>query len=495
MEKFDVIIAGSGLGGLECGAILSKEGYKVCILEKNPLFGGCLQTFKRQGHSFDTGIHYIGSLDEGQVMNQFFKYTGILDRLKMEKLNTDAYDRISFMGKDYNYAMGHEHFIRTLAEKFPKEEAAIRLYTQKIQEVGSLINVDHLKQGMIAESGMTHFRTSASQTIDSITNDPVLRNVLAGTSMLYGGIKESSTWYHHAMVNNSYIESSYRMVDGTAQIADELIRVIRENGGTVLRNKEVTRFIVKEDRVSAVEVNKEEIFEADHYISNIHPRKTLQLLDKSRNIKNAYINRIKSLPNSYGVFTVYVVFKKNTVPYINQNIYVHGTDCAWFNPHTSSKEKVENVLITYQNNGSEYADVMTLMLPLKTSEFDEWSHTTLEQRGSAYEEFKERYAEQALQFLRSKGYHFDEHIDFTLTATPLTFRDYMGTTDGAAYGILKDYRFPEISFISTKSKLRNFYFTGQNMNVHGALGVTLTSMLTCSDLLGLEYLAKKIGNA
>lgn len=71
MSKYDIIIIGSGLGGLECGAILSKEGYHVCVLEKNELFGGCFQTYQRGGHRMDTGIHYIGSLDEGQIMNQY----------------------------------------------------------------------------------------------------------------------------------------------------------------------------------------------------------------------------------------------------------------------------------------------------------------------------------------------------------------------------------------------------------------------------------------
>lgn len=79
MSKYDIIIIGSGLGGLECGAILSKEGYHVCVLEKNELFGGCFQTYQRGGHRMDTGIHYIGSLDEGQIMNQYFRYFGIME--------------------------------------------------------------------------------------------------------------------------------------------------------------------------------------------------------------------------------------------------------------------------------------------------------------------------------------------------------------------------------------------------------------------------------
>ena len=105
MSKYDIIIIGSGLGGLECGAILSKEGYNVCVLEKNELFGGCFQTYRRKGHLLDTGIHYIGSLDEGQVMNQFFRYVGIMDHLKVRKLDENAFDKIFYKNRVYDYAM------------------------------------------------------------------------------------------------------------------------------------------------------------------------------------------------------------------------------------------------------------------------------------------------------------------------------------------------------------------------------------------------------
>lgn len=49
MSKYDIIIIGSGLGGLECGAILSKEGYHVCVLEKNELFGGTSRLINAAG--------------------------------------------------------------------------------------------------------------------------------------------------------------------------------------------------------------------------------------------------------------------------------------------------------------------------------------------------------------------------------------------------------------------------------------------------------------
>ena len=117
MSKYDIIIIGSGLGGLECGAILSKEGFNVCVVEKNAQFGGCFQTYQRKGHLLDTGIHYVGSLDEGQVMNQYFRYFGIMDKLKIKRLDDAAFDTIYYKGKTYDYAMGYPQFIETICHK------------------------------------------------------------------------------------------------------------------------------------------------------------------------------------------------------------------------------------------------------------------------------------------------------------------------------------------------------------------------------------------
>ena len=97
-EQYDITIIGSGLSGLVCAYILSKEGYKVCVLEKNKQVGGCLQTFARDKCIFDVGVHYIGGLSEGQSLHQMFKYFGIMDDLKIKQMDTNAFDIISFDG-------------------------------------------------------------------------------------------------------------------------------------------------------------------------------------------------------------------------------------------------------------------------------------------------------------------------------------------------------------------------------------------------------------
>ena len=80
-------------------------------------------------------------------------------------------------------------------------------------------------------------------------------------------------------------------------------------------------------------------------------------------------------------------------------------------------------------------------------------------------------------------------------STPLTYRDYIGARDGGLYGIAKDYRDPLRTFISPTTKIPNLFFTGQNLNMHGVLGVTVGAIRTCGVFVGQNYLIEKINKA
>ena len=131
------IIIGSGLGGLSSGCILAKNGYDVTILEQGNQIGGCLQCFKRGDSIFDTGMHYIGSADKGQTLYAMFKYLGILSEVKLQKLDTNGYDIISYMGKHYRLANGREDFVKALSEKFPDSKEELYKYYDTIKLVAS----------------------------------------------------------------------------------------------------------------------------------------------------------------------------------------------------------------------------------------------------------------------------------------------------------------------------------------------------------------------
>ena len=75
----EVVIIGSGLGGLLSGAILSRAGHHVTVLEKAAQPGGCLQTFTREGLRFDTGFHSVAGLEEGGPLERIFRPLGLMD--------------------------------------------------------------------------------------------------------------------------------------------------------------------------------------------------------------------------------------------------------------------------------------------------------------------------------------------------------------------------------------------------------------------------------
>lgn len=492
-QNYDIVIIGSGLGSLECAAMLSKEGYNVCVLEKNVLFGGCFQTYRRCGHLLDTGIHYVGSLEDGQVMHQYFKYFGIMDRLHVRKLDEDAFDIIRMDDREFPFACGHEHFVEALARHFPEEREGLRTYMQSLRRIGDLIHPDLLRQGIIARNGMEYFATSASGEVERCIKSPLLRNVLAGSSLLYGGEYDASTFYHHAMINNSYIEGAYRFVNGSMQVAERLIEVIRANGGTVLNRQQVTRIVVKDEQVTGVEVNGTDFIPARYVISGIHPRNTMEILDQTPRIKRAYRSRIATLPNTYGIFTMYLLFRDGDMPYFNSNIYLHDNGKAWYD--RSDIGSTHHCLISMSPvAGASYANTVSVLTPMFIDEVAAWSDTQPEQRGAGYLDFKARKEEQLLCLMAAQGYKF-EHVEAVYSTTPLSYRDYTGTVDGSAYGIVKNYKCPQIGFVSHQTKVKNLLLTGQNLNIHGALGVTLTAALTCAQLVGQEYLARKIGNA
>ena len=86
------VIIGGGIGGLVTGALLAKEGYQVTVLEKNAIIGGGLQTFKRHGVSFPTGMHIFGGFQEGGNLRKIFEYLGVMDEISLRPTEKEASD-------------------------------------------------------------------------------------------------------------------------------------------------------------------------------------------------------------------------------------------------------------------------------------------------------------------------------------------------------------------------------------------------------------------
>ncbi len=495
-DKYDVVVVGSGLGGLISGCILSKEGYKVCVVEKHYQIGGCLQDFKRKGHFFDTGMHYIGSYDEGQVLNRLFKYFGIFDDIIAEKLEEDKFDIIHYGGNTVHYAQGVENFTNTLIKQFPDERVAIETYVAKIVEVENSIDLINLREvntfnyDVIDSMGINVY-----DYIASLTDNIELQNALGGLNSLYAGEKHTSSLYMHAIINMFYIKSAWRLIGGGGQIAKALRKVIESNNGVVREKSEVVQFKFEGKEISSVLLkNGEEIF-AKTFISNVHPVVTMKLLEPGH-MRKAYVNRINALKNTVSTFSVYAVLKEKSFKYENSNIYYYKENNVW-GLTDNTEENWPLGFMMYATESTEhkgYASSLTILSTMFYKDVAKWENTTIEKRGDDYKQMKKVKGEQLLDLVSEKYANIRDDIDAYFTSTPLTYRDYTGTVDGSMYGIAQDCNKPMESFLLPKTRVPNLLLTGQNINMHGILGVSLVAISTCGELLGVNNIIKKIND-
>ena len=114
------------------------------------------------------------------------------------------------------------------------------------------------------------------------------------------------------------------------------------------------------------------------------------------------------------------------------------------------------------------------------------------ERGQTYEQFKTEKAEILINELEKKFPNIRNCIESYYTSTPLSYRDYIGSNRGSIYGYVKDVNKPMHSHLSPKTRIKNLYLTGQSLNMHGILGVTISAIITCSEILGKDYLIDKI---
>lgn len=503
--KFDFVIIGSGMGGLTSALILAKKGYKVLVLEKNPQVGGALQVFSRDKCIFDTGVHYIGGLDKGENLYQLFKYLGIYDDLRLKSLDRDCFDLIRFDdGSSYKHGQGYENFINELLINFPDEENAIREFCNKLIEICNffpLYNIDEEPKNSYFEKPEI-LEIGAWNYVCSLTQNAKLQKVLLGSGPLYAGDAKTTPLYVVALIMNSYIKGSYRLVDGGAQIAKQLIKKIRLHGGEILKRKNVISAEYSESgEISSLICADGSSYMGKNFISNMHPSLTIDIFGKNK-FRPAYRDRIQKLQNTVSSFMVYFSLKKNSFPYFNYNTYDYYTEDIWntvnYNPATWPQ--MLYTCTPASSKSDEYAESICVMCYMSISEVKEWEQTfntiaSPEERGLAYLNFKKEKEELVIQKLEINHPKIREAIINVYSSTPLTYKDYLGTPEGSLYGIMKDFRNPISSVINTRTKLPNLFLTGQNIVFHGILGATIGAFVTCFNFIDYQTLISEIKSA
>ena len=482
--KYDAVIIGSGLGGLECAHILSKAGMSVLLLERGTQAGGCLQSYRRLGLAFDTGFHYVGGLDEGQSLHSAFRHLGLL-RLPWQRLD-NHFDRVTIGNQTFNFAQGYDAFVETLTAAFPAERDALNKYADMLKQCGEQ-QFDALNPQTGESSLLSRlFETSAYQYLTETFHDPLLINVLCGTSLKMELRKESLPLFTFAHGNGSFIESSWRLKGDGSLIVNSLVDGIRMHGGEIICNTEVRELVEKDGKLVHAVCSNGEIYEGTIFISNIHPAVTCNLVKQSSRMKKVYRSRITHLENTFGMFTVSLRIKPQTLRYFNWNQYIYKEPDVW--TFHLKNNPVSGVLVSCRipEDGSKYVQQVDLLPPRNWSEGEQWSHTEVGRRGEDYKAMKKRVADECITLAERFIPGLRDRITGCYTSTPLTYRNYTLTPEGSAYGLRKDFRNPIITLLSPRTPIPNLLLTGQNLMLHGLHGVTMTALFTCAEVLGKE---------
>ena len=472
--KYDVVIIGSGFGGLVCASLLSREGKSVLVLERQVQPGGCIQSYQRGNMSFDTGFHYVGGLAEGQRLHRIFSHLGLME-LPWHRMDAEGFDQVTIGSQTFAFSEGYDQFVESLAEYFPQEREALQNYIRMLQEVDSV--------AFGSSDAYKLFGTSAYEFLTSTIHDPLLLNVLSGTAMKMELRKDSLPLFTFAHGNSSFIQSSWRLRGDGNMIVRALTDGIKANGGMVVCRSEVQELIEQGGRIIAARCANGEIYEGQTFISDIHPSLTFALVKDTPLLKRIFRMRMGNMENTFGMFTVSLVLKPHALRYFNHNKYVYKQPNVW--TFYEEDKGVGGMMVSARvPEEGEYTRQVDLLTPMPWTLCEKWENTNIGHRGEDYQIQKDRFADECVALAETVIPGLSGMVSRRYTSTPLTYRDYTLTPHGSAFGVRKDCRNLVLTMLSSRTPIPNLLLTGQNLMLPGLEGVAMTALLTCADLIG-----------
>jgi all-trans-retinol 13,14-reductase len=218
---------------------------------------------------------------------------------------------------------------------------------------------------------------------------------------------------------------------------------------------------------------------------------------EDRLLRKAFRQRILNLKNTISTFSLHLRLKKNTFKYLNYNYHYYKQNDVWYPSYYSEKDWPEfyYLFVPVMSDSKEFANCISIHTYMKFKEVEEWKDFPLRQRGEKYENWKSLKADKLIKLVSEKFPELKGNIEGYNVSTPLTLRDYIGTPDGGMYGTILDFNNPMTSYVAPRTKIPNLFFTGQNVNLHGMLGVSLSSLMTCGEFIGINNLIKKVNEA
>ncbi len=505
--EYDVLIIGSGIGGLVNAALLSLLGKKVCVLEQHYTAGGYTHAYEREGFEWDVGVHYIGDVHRPE--SRLRRIFDVVSEGRLQWAEMDpVYDRIILGDHEYDLKAGTENFIAELIWHFPEEEEAIRRYVALVRETSYKSSQFFAGQAMprplAGVYGKTRgvllgkqFRQTTREVLESLTDNQQLIAVLTGQWGDYGLPPAESSFVMHALVAKHYLAGGAYPVGGASAMARSIIPTIQKAGGEVFTYAEVTQILLERDRAVGVVMADGTEIRAPAIVSNagILPTVNSLLPDTVRSRFQLHSDDRIRLSSAH--LCLYAGFHGSP-----QSLGMDTTN-LWIYPDADHEGNVARYLSDPDNNpfplvyisfpsakdpqwSERYPDKSTVEIVTITNPewFARWQDTTWQQRGDDYEAKKAHLSRKLLAILFQRMPQLESALAFHELSTPLSTRFYQRNVQGEIYGL--DH-FPERfdhPGLHPKTPLKNLYLTGADVVTAGVGGAVMGGLMTTSVMLG-----------
>lgn len=318
---YDVIIVGSGIGGLTCGALLATRGVKVLVLEQHAVVGGFCHSFVR-GHRryrFDAAVHDISGLGPRGPVRYLLRRLGIEDRLEFLRMDHE------YILPDVRLRIPRDPlaFQAALGQRFPQEAEKISAFFREVEAIYREIYQDvELTGGVprppedvdaLLEYPKTHphhvrwLDKSYQEMLDAYFTDENLKRFFSVLTGYIGGPASHVPAALTAIIfGGYYLDGGYYPKGGSQVFADALAQVIIEHGGAVRTSALVKRILVEGKKVTGVELARGEIVGAPIVVSNADLKQTFLGLLGSEQLDSAFTRYISGLRMSTTAVSVFL---------------------------------------------------------------------------------------------------------------------------------------------------------------------------------------------
>jgi all-trans-retinol 13,14-reductase len=480
-RPYDALIIGAGIGGLSAGIILSLLRLRVAVIEKNRLPGGLMRGYRREGMQCPVGVHYFGSFGEGEPLRRICDYLGVSERMAVERMGRGGpIDRYLFDDFTFDLPEGLDAFAASLTQAFPDDR-------QPIAQI-----VDNLRAISDAQNSFAFFSPAPplldgrlyvplSTYLSGMNCSPGLRSVLAVAARWMGMSEgECPAFYHHFALA-SYLLSSWRLAGPGSDLAEAFVSRFEELGGTLVCGDPVTAILATGTAIGGVRLASGRVLDGSRLVAAIHPKKVIEMLPEG-SVKPRHARLVGELVETEGLFALCAAVDAATHPALPYNL---------FRLHADREGTVGDGAFYQLRDGRAGNNLLVIITKSPYAEWSRWEETTTGGRGAAYAEEKAgragrllKEAEEVLGPL-SGAKLLDAY-------TPLSLRDWVGSPNGAPYGIMRSMRQLPAAAALPRLTPGGLYFAGQNALSPGVLGTLLGSLQVAGQVIGPGRFASEV---